>query len=62
MAPIIYQPPQEPASEFAPLPTVQLKDVPGLMADRVGELYAAEERAERLARTERMIREAEKTD
>jgi hypothetical protein len=61
MAPIIHQPLQEPASEFAPLSN-EFKDIPGLMADRVGELYAAEERAERLARTERMIREAEKAE
>lgn len=34
-------------------------DVPGLMAGRVGDLYAEEERRRRVERTERMIRKAE---
>lgn len=37
----------------------ELPDVPGLMADRVGKLYAEEERVSRIARTERLIHEAE---
>jgi hypothetical protein len=34
-------------------------DIPGRLADRVGSLYAAAERADRIARTERLIRRAE---
>jgi hypothetical protein len=34
-------------------------DVPGMMADRIGQLYAEEERLSRIARTERLIKEAE---
>lgn len=34
-------------------------DVPGLMATRIGDLYAEEERKRRTERTERMIRKAE---
>lgn len=34
-------------------------DVPGMMAGRIGDLYAEEERQRRVARTERMIRKAE---
>lgn len=34
-------------------------DVPGQMVALVGQLYADEERAERVARTERLIKEAE---
>jgi hypothetical protein len=37
------------------------KDVPGKMAERVGQLYAEEERADRVARTEQMIRSAEQS-
>ncbi|MEI7814206.1 MAG: hypothetical protein WCJ13_05400 [Coriobacteriia bacterium] len=34
-------------------------DVPGLLADRIGDLYAAEERSHRAQRTERMILKAQ---
>jgi len=34
-------------------------DVPGLLADRIGDLYAAEERSDRAQRTERMILKAQ---
>lgn len=34
-------------------------DVPGLLADRIGDLYAAEERRLRNQRTERMILKAQ---
>ena len=34
-------------------------DVPGMLAERIGDLYATEERRRRLQRTERMIRKAE---
>jgi hypothetical protein len=34
-------------------------DVPGMMADRIGDLYASEERRRRAQRTERMIRKAQ---
>ena len=34
-------------------------DVPGLMADRIGNLWAAEERTRRSRRTERMILRAQ---
>lgn len=60
MSPIVEQPRQTPAEPFESLPpTLPLADVPGMMADRIGVLYAEEERRERLARTERLIREAE---
>ncbi|HEY5540566.1 MAG TPA: hypothetical protein VIL41_03825 [Coriobacteriia bacterium] len=60
MAPIIEQPRPESADAFEPLPSAQRDvDVPGLMADRVGKLYAEEERIARLRRTERLIRAAE---
>jgi len=60
MAPIIEQPRPESLGALEPIATTRiLVDVPGLMADRVGALYAAEEHAERIARTERLIREAE---
>lgn len=60
MAPIIDQPRPEAADAFEPLAASQPQaDVPGLMADRIGSLYADEERRERAARTERLIQEAE---
>jgi hypothetical protein len=34
-------------------------DVPGLLADRIGDLYASEERRRRNLRTERMILKAQ---
>ena len=33
-------------------------DVPNMLADRIGELYASEERLQRRQRTNRLIREA----
>jgi hypothetical protein len=60
MAPIIEQPRPESAGIFEPIATTRITtDVPGMMADRVGQLYADEERTQRLARTERLIRQAE---
>jgi hypothetical protein len=45
---------------FGPIPLAPKDtDVPGLMADLVGKLYAEEERVTRLARTESLIRAAE---
>jgi len=40
-------------------PGSDVLDVPAMMAGRVGDLYAEEERRRRIARTERMIRMAE---
>ena len=34
-------------------------DVPGMLADRIGDLYASEERRRRNLRTERMIQKAQ---
>ena len=34
-------------------------DVPGMLADRIGDLYASEERRRRNQRTERMILKAQ---
>jgi hypothetical protein len=34
-------------------------DVPGMLAERIGDLYATEERRRRNQRTERMIRKAQ---
>ena len=60
MVPVIDQPRPDSADAFGPIPAVQHNvDVPGLMADRVGRLYAEEERLERAERTERLIRAAE---
>jgi len=60
MALIIEQPRPEPIDPARAIATAQLlADVPGLMADRIGQLYAQEERLDRLARTERLIREAQ---
>jgi len=44
-------------SPFAVLASVA--DVPGMLADRIGDLYATEERRRRAERTERMILKAE---
>jgi hypothetical protein len=59
MATIIEQPGNEtvPSFEHAGA-AVPMRDVPGMMASRVGSLYAEEERRARLARTEEMIQRA----
>jgi len=60
MVPVIEQPLSESADAFGPIPGVRPDvDVPGLMADRIGRLWAEEERLERAERTERLIRAAE---
>jgi hypothetical protein len=60
MAPIIEQPHADAIDVSDPMAvSPDLKDVPGLMVDRVGKLYAEEERASRLARTARLIHQAE---
>ena len=60
MAPIIEQPRQESTDEAGRITCGKdLDDIPGLMAERIGQLYAAEERSARVERTERLIREAE---
>jgi hypothetical protein len=60
MAPIIDQPRPESAECYQPLSVSSaFSDVPGMLADRVGALYANEERKDRHERTERLIREAE---
>lgn len=60
MAPIIEQPPADAIDVGDPMAlSPDLADVPGLMVDRVSRLYAEEERTSRLARTERLIQEAE---
>jgi hypothetical protein len=60
MTQIVEQCRQAPADSFDPMPsTLPRADVPGMMADRIGSLYAEEERRERLERTERLIRQAE---
>ena len=60
MVPVIDQPRPESVDAFGPIPGVRADmDVPGLMADRIGRLYAEEERLERAERTERLIRAAE---
>jgi hypothetical protein len=60
MAPIIDQPRADAIDAPEPIAvSCELADVPGLMADRVGRLYAEEERISRIARTERLIHEAE---
>jgi hypothetical protein len=59
MAPIIEQPRPESPEFFEPRSlSQQVRDVPGLLADRVGALYAAAERRDRTERTERLIRRA----
>jgi len=63
MGSVIDQPRQESADRFEPLSaSLHSGDVPGLMADRIGRLYAEEERISRLARTERMIAAAERPE
>jgi hypothetical protein len=63
MVAVIDQPRPDSADAFGPIPAVQHDiDVPGLMADRVGRLYAEEERVARVERTERLIRAAEELD
>ena len=48
------------ADAFGPIPASQHNvDVPGLITDRIGVLYAEEERNARSERTERSIRAAE---
>ena len=60
MAPIIDKPRPESADAFKSLASLpKVADVPGQMAERVGYLYAEEERQSRRERTERMIRQAE---
>jgi hypothetical protein len=60
MAPFIEQPRPEHVECFEPLAMSRPNpDIPGRLADRVGSLYAAAERADRIARTERLIRRAE---
>jgi hypothetical protein len=60
MALVVDQVRPESADAFGPIPTARQDiDVPGLMADRIGRLYAEEERVTRLARTESLIRAAE---
>ena len=61
MAPIIDQPRPESPEYFERMPASEpLPDVPDLLADRVGRLYADEERRDRTERTERLIRRAER--
>jgi hypothetical protein len=56
MATIIEQPGNDTMSSFEQASVaVPNRDVPGMMASRIGALYAEEERRERLARTEAMI-------
>jgi hypothetical protein len=60
MAPIIETPSRQPADDIEPgVRSRDGGDVPGQMVALVGQLYADEERADRIARTERLIREAE---
>jgi hypothetical protein len=59
MAPFIDQPRPESPEYFEPLALSQKSpDIPGLLADRVGTLYADAERRDRTERTERLIRRA----
>jgi len=60
MVPVIDQPRPESVDAFGPIAAAPHDiDVPGLMADRIGNLYADAERLERAERTERLIRAAE---
>lgn len=60
MAPIIEQSCQDPAESIDSVVAQHVViDVPGMMADRIGSLWAQEERISRLERVERVIREAE---
>jgi hypothetical protein len=60
MAPIIETPALQSTDDQEPVVRPEGDaDVPGQMVALVGQLYADEERADRLARTERLIKEAE---
>jgi hypothetical protein len=59
MAPVVDTTHGEPADELETAADSDSSDVPEMLAERVGELYAQEERAERTARTERLIEKAE---
>lgn len=59
MAPIIDTPRHEPADEVEVTDASDPENVPEQLAERVSELYAQEERADRAARTERLIEKAE---
>jgi hypothetical protein len=60
MAPIIETPTRQSADDQEPAARPHDDaDVPGQMVALVGQIYADEERADRVARTERLIREAE---
>ena len=60
MAPITEQICQDSGGYVDPAATQEfLVDVPGLMADRVGRLWAEAEYASRVERVERVIRDAE---
>jgi hypothetical protein len=60
MALIIETPSRQSADDTEPtVRSHDRADVPGQMVALVGQLYADEERANRIARTERLIREAE---
>jgi hypothetical protein len=60
MAPIIDTPRHGSADDFEIAYTTQEPgDIPEQLAERVSKLYAEEERADRAARTERLIRKAE---
>lgn len=60
MAPIIKTPSLQPADDIEPgFRSHDGGDVPGQLVALVGQIYAEEERADRVARTERLIREAE---
>lgn len=60
MAPIIETPSRQPADDADPgVRSHDDGDVPGQLIALVGQIYADEERADRIARTERLIREAE---
>lgn len=58
MVPILDAPSRQSIDEAEPA-REKTTDVPAKMAERVGQLYAEEERADRTARTERLIRSAE---
>jgi hypothetical protein len=59
MTPLSDTTPLEPDSTFDPIHAPRFADVPGLMADRVGSLWAAEELRERSERTDRLIKQAQ---
>lgn len=59
MGPILETPSRQSTDEVDPAHE-DARDVPAKMAERVGQLYAEEERADRTARTERLIHEAER--